>query len=285
MSEELCELIAYVTCKSISFQVSLHTFTFALTFTRMPSYRSFLLPESEVLENSITLDKRESHHLVKVFRARAGESVEVLDGRGRRYLGRITHPDAMAARIEIEQVQNIDAPKHKVTLLQALPKSKAMDLILRTATEIGVTSMQPVYSHQSDVHIPDERVPGKLEKWRATTVEASKQCGLPFLPEVLVPESLADWLRRNPRDTDELRIVASLEKGSRLLLDALSAADLPSRTVLAVGPEGDFSADEYEALREAGFIPVRLGDNVLRAETAAAYMLSVIDQFGRQERG
>lgn len=247
----------------------------------MAHYRSFLFPEAEVSENSITLDKRESHHLVKVFRARAGESVEVLDGKGRRYQGRITRPDARAAEIEIERVENADEPKHKVTLLQALPKGKAMDLILRTASEIGVTALQPLYTDQSDVRLTDERMRGKLEKWRATTIEASKQCGLPFLPEVHLPLSLTKWLEQIPHGPDDLRIVASLESGSRLLLDALSAADLPTRIVLAVGPEGDFSGDEYDALRQSGFIPVRLGDNVLRAETAAAYMLSVIDQFSR----
>jgi len=248
----------------------------------MAHYRSFLFPEAEVLENSITLDKRESHHLVKVFRARAGESVEILNGKGRRYLGRITRPDAKAAEVAIEQFEDVAAPKHPVILLQALPKGKAMDLILRMATEIGVAAVQPVYTSQSDVHITGERVQGKLEKWRATAIEASKQCGLPFLPEVMSPLQLTDWLQHHPKDSDELRIVASLEEGARLLWDALSAADLPARIILAVGPEGDFSSGEYESLGKSGFIPVRLGDKVLRAETAAAYMLSVIDQFVRR---
>lgn len=232
-------------------------------------------------EHSIILDKRESHHLVKVFRARPGESVEILDGKGRRYLGCIVRPDAKAVELAIERVEDVVAPKHKMTLLQALPKAKAMDLILRTATEIGVTTMQAIYTSQSDVHIPEARLQGKLDKWRATTIEASKQCGLPFLPEVGYPVDLREWLQREPGSSAELRIVASLEEGGRLLLDALSAADLPARIVLAVGPEGDFSAGEYQALREAGFLPVRLGANVLRAETAAAYMLSVIDQYAR----
>ncbi|HKK17426.1 MAG TPA: RsmE family RNA methyltransferase [Opitutales bacterium] len=250
----------------------------------MAHYRSFLLPGAELLEGSITLDKRESHHLVKVFRARAGERVEVLDGRGQRYFGRITRADAKAAAIEIEEVAEVAAPRQRVTLLQALPKGKAMDLILRTATEIGASAVQPIYTSQSEVRFPDERVEGKLEKWRATTIEASKQCGLPFLPELGSPMDLRDWLGGHPPEQSELRIVASLETGSRLLADALASADLPDRIVLAVGPEGDFSEAEYTALREGGFVPVRLGDNVLRAETAVAYILGVIDQFARRGR-
>lgn len=250
----------------------------------MAHHRSFLFPVAEVSADSITLDKRESHHLVKVFRARAGEEVEILDGQGRRYLGHLTRSDARAAVVAIDQVEQVKAPKHVVTLLQALPKGKAMDVILRMVTEIGASTLQPVYTQQSEVHIPREREAGKLEKWRATTIEACKQCGLAWLPQVQLPLDLADWLEQHPASGDELRLVASLESGSRLLLDTLCAADLPERIVLAVGPEGDFSSQEYSSLRGNGFLPVCLGDNVLRAETAAAYMLSVIDQVVRLEK-
>lgn len=245
----------------------------------MVKYRSFIFPGAIVSEKAVTLEKRESHHLVKVFRARVGESVELLDGKGKRYLGRVQKLDPRAAIIEVEHVQVVAAPEHSVTLLQALPKSRAMDLILKSATEIGASMIQPVYTDQSEVRIPDERTAGKVDKWRTTTVEASKQCGLPYLPEVPAPVGLMDWLGANPANASELRIVASLEPGARLLLDALAAEKLPQGIVLAVGPEGDFSPKEYTALRAADFVPVRLGDNVLRAETAAAYMLSVIDQF------
>lgn len=250
----------------------------------MAHYRSFLFSEAEVQADLITLDQRESHHLVKVFRARLGDGVEILDGKGRRYRGHLTRADARAAVVSIDEIEELAAPKIKVTLLQALPKGKAMDLILRMATEIGASALQLVYTAQSEVHLPHERVDARLAKWCATTIEASKQCGLAFLPAVAAPLDLTDWLRLNPATAAELRIVASLESGSRWLLQVLASARLPERIVLAVGPEGDFSPTEYAALRNNGFVPARLGANVLRAETAAAYMLSVIDQFARQEQ-
>ncbi|MGB0743445.1 MAG: RsmE family RNA methyltransferase [Opitutales bacterium] len=244
----------------------------------MATYRSFLFPESEVLEDSIVLERRESHHLVKVFRARVGERVELLNGKGKRYFGELVKADAKAAVVRIEQVEEVPVPDHEVVLLQALPKTKAMDLLLRIVTEIGISKLQPVYSSQSEVHLQKERVEGKMEKWRATTIEACKQCGLPFLPELFSPVDLKTWLGDNPAGLDELRIVASLEAGSGILLETLSNRQLPKRIVLAVGPEGDFSGEEYATLRESSFTPVRLGANVLRAETATAYMLSVLDQ-------
>jgi RsmE family RNA methyltransferase len=106
-------------------------------------------------------------------------------------------------------------------------------------------------------------------------IESCKQCGLAYLPELAAPTSLAEWLNSEGRVSSvtetgltTLRIVASLEEGSRPLCEVLEAAGEFDEVVVAVGPEGDFTAGEYAALATAGFQPVRLGANVLRAETA-----------------
>ncbi len=244
----------------------------------MARYRSFLFPEACVEGEKLTLDGRESHHLVRVFRARVGETVEVLDGRGTRYEGRILVADAKAAQIQVDKVHAVAAAATEVTLLQSIPKGKTMDLILRMATEIGATRVQPVFTDQGEVQIKGDRLRSKLEKWRMTMIEACKQCGLSFLPELSEPTSLAGWLRAQGESACDLRVVASLEPGSRPLSEVLAAGAGAAEVVVAVGPEGDFTSQEYAALREAGFQPVRLGANVLRSETAAAYLLSVVDQ-------
>ena len=255
---------------------------FCLIKCGMARYRSFLFPEATVGEDFLVLDSRESHHLVRVFRARVGDSVEVLDGYGRRYLGRIELADAKGVRVAVDSVE-VSAPAGpRVTLIQSMPKGKTMDLILRMATEIGATAVQPVFTRQSEVQMEGSRLNSKVEKWRLTMVEACKQCGLSLLPELAQPLKLEQWLDSHARPERELRIVASLEAGSLPLLDVLqSLAAVPS-IVIAVGPEGDFTAQEYAGLRDAGFQPVRLGANVLRAETAAAYLLSVVDQCARR---
>lgn len=245
----------------------------------MARYRSFLFPEAVIAANSLTLDARESHHLVRVFRARVGETVEVLDGKGASYLGRIAELNAKAAHIEIDSVERVPLPQLRVTLLQSVPKGKTMDLILRMATEIGAAQVQPVFTAQSDVQIKGERLLSKVEKWRVTMIESCKQCGLSHLPELSAPLTLSDWLKLNPPSDSSLRVVASLEAGSRPLREVLERTGGMKEVVVAVGPEGDFTQREYAALAEAGFLPVRLGANVLRAETAAAYILSVVDQF------
>ena len=244
----------------------------------MASYRSFLFPEATIESGLITLDPRESHHLVRVFRAKEDESVEVMDGRGVCYLGRIKVADAKAVIVTIESERQHSSRKPHITLLQSIPKGKTMDLILRMAAEIGAAGVQPVFTDQGDVQIKGERLLTKLEKWRLTLIEACKQCGLAYLPELFAPVSLSDWLSGQDSTAGTLRFVASLEKGSRPLIEELRASGEIDNVVVAVGPEGDFTAREYEALYAAGFKPVRLGANVLRSETAAAYILSVVDQ-------
>lgn len=243
----------------------------------MARYRSFLFPEATVGDGFVVLDARESHHLVRVFRAKVGETVEVLDGQGRKYQGKLAEANAKGARIAVDSVEEQARSGPAVRLLQAVPKGKAMDLILRMATEIGASTIQPIFTDQGEVQIQSERLNSKVEKWRVTMIEACKQCGLAYLPTLEEPLSLKQALQTAPENC--LRIVASLEDGSRPLADVLAANPRVDAIQVAVGPEGDFSVAEYQQLREAGFQPVRLGANVLRAETAAAYILSVVDQL------
>jgi 16S rRNA (uracil1498-N3)-methyltransferase len=244
----------------------------------MARYRSFLFPEATRGEGFLILDPRESHHLVRVFRARVGESIEVLDGQGQRYLGRIELAHGKAVRVKIDHIEATAAVGPSVTLLQSMPKGKAMDLILRMATEIGASAVQPVITQQGEVQMDGSRLGTKLEKWRLTMVEACKQCGLSRVPQLAQPLKLQQWLNSNELPAQELRMVASLESDSCPLLEVMQRHNSLRSVVIAVGPEGDFSGEEYAALRQAGFKPVRLGQNVLRAETAAAYLLSVVDQ-------
>ncbi|TVP79718.1 MAG: 16S rRNA (uracil(1498)-N(3))-methyltransferase [Puniceicoccaceae bacterium] len=252
----------------------------AATFTLpMAVYRAFLFPDATVADDWLILDGRESHHLVRVLRARVGDAVDVLDGRGGRYSGSITLADGKGVRIQVNAVRRDPAPAYRLTLLQSIPKGKTMDLILRMATEIGATAVQPVFTDQGEVQIRGERLASKVEKWRMTMIESCKQCGVAQIPDLSPPVSLQDWLAGYRPSVGVMGVVASLEAGSRPLRETLAAAGELTEVVVAVGPEGDFTTAEYTALAEAGFRAVRLGANVLRSETAAAYALSVIDSI------
>ena len=222
------------------------------------------------------MERRESHHLARVFRAKAGETIEVLDGKGTHYIGTIDSVNAKAVSVSVESVKTVPVAKPHVLLLQSESKAKSMDIVLRMATEIGISAVQPVFTEQG------EHLKRKQEKRLLVMIEACKQCGLSHLPELREPCHLSDWLRLNTFKDNTLRLVASLEEESQPLLSVLKeSSDRLEEVVVAVGPAGDFSDSEYELLQDSGFKAVRLGANVLRVETAAAYILSVVDQAVR----
>ncbi len=239
----------------------------------MARYRSFLFPEASVEEDVIRLDSRESHHLSRVFRAKRDETIEVLNGEGTHYFGRIQSIDSKVVSVSVESIKTIPKVGPRVVLLQSESKAKPMDLVLRMATEIGVTAVQPIFTDQGD------RQKRRYEKRMLVMIEACKQCGLSYVPELYEPCYMQDWLHANPQQKSTLRLVASLENDSQPLLNVLQEVSDPLREVIvAVGPAGDFSKLEYKHLRENGFVAVCLGANVLRVETAVAYTLSVVDQ-------
>lgn len=242
----------------------------------MARYRSFLFSEATVKKDVIRLDSRESHHLRRVFRAKVGEPIEVLNGRGTHYFGRIQSIDARAVSVSVESIKTVSAARPRVVLLQSESRAKSMDLVLRMATEIGVAAIQPMFTDQGD------HQKRKHEKRMLVMIEACKQCGLSHVPELRQPCHLQDWLQSNPQQNNTLRLVASLEEGSQPLLDVLQEISDPlEEVIVAIGPAGDFSKSEYESFRESGFAATRLGANVLRVETAVAYTLSMVDQVFR----
>ena len=245
----------------------------------MARYRSFLFPEAILKESVILLDSRESHHLARVFRAKAGETIEVLDGKGTRYTGTIRSVSAKAVSVSVESVKTVPVARPRVLLLQSESKAKSMDIVLRMATEIGISAVQPVFTEQG------EYLKRKRDKRLLVMIEACKQCGLSHVPELYESCNLRDWLQLNAQKDNTLRLVASLEDESQPLLNVLEEfSHVLEEVVVAVGPAGDFSGSEYELLENSGFKAVRLGANVLRVETAAAYILSVVDQAVRNRQ-
>lgn len=243
----------------------------------MPDFRVHCLP-TEVDPATLRLTADESHHLIVVNRARRGVPVIAFDGRGTEWVSILTSDAKTAAVLTVQGIRRTSPLPHEITLAQALPKGPGMDAIVRKATEIGASRIIPITSERTQVHLDGERQDKKLEKWRTAALEAAKQCGNPWLPEVAPMETLAAFLAAP--GTHDLKLIASLHSGAKPLkthlTETAAALNRPIRKVLwLIGPEGDFSADEVNLAVRHGFLPVTLGPLVLRCETAATYALSV----------
>jgi 16S rRNA (uracil1498-N3)-methyltransferase len=244
----------------------------------MPDFRAFCAPATtEPAE--ITLSAEESHHLVVVNRAKLGDTVVAFDGRGTEWISELVGDRKAGAVLKVRFRQKMPPLPYEITLGQALPKGQFMDAIVRKATEIGVAHIAPLESERTQVHLDGDRQDKKIEKWQVAALEAAKQCGNPFVPDVQ-PVQNASACMETARGYD-LKLIASLQPGARSLKAVLAgfqtAQNRPPRKVLwLIGPEGDFTPAELSLAKTCGFEFVTLGPLVLRCETAATYALSIL---------
>jgi len=234
--------------------------------------------------STITLSSEESFHVVKVLRARDDEKIVAFDGRGNLWTGHRVGGDSRALEISIDSHDVVSPPACRLALAQMLPKGSLTDDIVRAATEIGIAEFYPILGSRSEMKLDSVRATHKLERWRAIAIEACKQCGNPFVPEIFPVMSSSDFFEKMSAESDvagTLKLTASLETDSRSCREIeTEARKNPSKKILwLVGPEGDLSPEEYASARACGFLPARLGQLVLRVPTAALYCLAVADQM------
>jgi 16S rRNA (uracil1498-N3)-methyltransferase len=244
----------------------------------MPDFRAYCQP-ADPAPAEIRLAPGESHHLVVVNRCGRGDPVVAFDGRGHEWLCTCVDPGKTATVLKVKEARAAPPRLHEITLGQALPKGATMDEIVRQATEIGAARIVPLLSARTQVHLDGDRAERKREKWRTAAIEAAKQCGNPWLPEIAAIQTFADFV---PCAIDcDLKLIASLHAGTTTLRQVLATYAArhgapPRRALWLVGPEGDFSPAEMTAAITAGFQPVTLGPLVLRSDTAAIYALSIL---------
>lgn len=238
----------------------------------------FYLPPSECQPDSLTLPEREAHHASAVLRLTAGDTVTVLDGAGTELRCEITAADRRAVTLRVCERLSHPAPLCEITLRQAVPKGRTMEDIIEKAVELGARRIVPLLTERTVVKLDALEAEAKREKWQLGAIEALKQCGAAWLPEVATPATLATLLKDPP--PVELALVGSLQPERRHPRECFAEfrarhGRAPRSVALWVGPEGDFTRDEVAAICASGAQPITLGALVLRCDTAAAYCLAM----------
>jgi 16S rRNA (uracil1498-N3)-methyltransferase len=240
----------------------------------------FYLPPDQTGDSNLTLSGSEAHHALHVVRVRENERVVVLDGAGHEILCEVEQLERHAVRLKRLQRQAMSPLPYRITLSQAVTKAKTMDLIVQKATELGVHRIAPILSERAVPQFQDEAASSKLEKWRATAIEAIKQCGSPWLPQIDPPQTPQKFLAGSERM--ELTLVASLQPDARHPREYFQnlrseRQRRPKSICVWIGPEGDFTPAEMNTILQGGALPISLGPVVLRSETAAIYCLSILN--------
>ncbi len=224
------------------------------------------------------LDAEQSHHCSHVMRQAVGDLFTVFNGQGIEAKARITEISKDEVKFQVLAKAVSPRATHPVWLAQALTKPKSMDLILQKATELGVSELAPLQSDHSVSQIDEEKAEAKVDKWQKLTIEAAKQCGQNWLPVVHPPKAPRDFINAMPKNA--VKLIASLQHEAKplktVLREQLQGLKPGTPIVVMIGPEGDFTPAEIGQARAAGFMPVSLGKIVLRAETAAFFVLSAV---------
>ncbi len=237
--------------------------------------RCFLDP-ADWREPESRLSPEETRHATRVLRKKPGDWIELFDGLGRCARARIEGVEGKTARVSLSEVRQEPPVGSPRTLAQALVKGDKSDWIVQKAVELGVTRLAWFGAERSVVQVNEARAPRRMARWRTVAIQAAKQCGRNRIPEISLFPSVSAWCRT--REEGQAWLLCSLHPESKPARDVFTAMrPFPEAGVsVAVGPEGDFTPREEDEILNAGAQRISLGPHVLRVETAALFVLSIL---------
>jgi 16S rRNA (uracil1498-N3)-methyltransferase len=212
----------------------------------------------------------EAHHLSRVLRLPVGERVEIFDGEARAAPAEVTVIGKRSVTLQrLGPPVATPRPLPSINLLVAAPKSDRLRWLIEKAAELGVSRVSLLQTARSIVH-PGT---GKIDKLHAVVIAACKQCSRNDIMPIDPPRVWSDVVDE-AGGSDGVFLMATLDTpGIGCQLDGLQSA---AAVTLAIGPEGDWTAEEIALAERNGALRVGLGPLVLRVETAAIAAVSTI---------
>lgn len=217
----------------------------------------------------LTLLQDSSKHLAQVLRKKEGSLIELFDGKGSSYTAEIISSQKKRVKVKlVEEPVFQDRKGIKISLGQSLIKKEPFSFSIQKATELGVVSISPLYTERTVIKLKSNSTKSRKARWQSIAIHACQQCGENWLPEINEIQPLEDWTQAvNAKH----KIV--LYPGAETKLSSLTFDD---SVAIAIGPEGDFTDSEIKLLTKKDFLPVKLGERVLRADTAVISVVSAI---------
>ena len=222
----------------------------------------FLAETIDAAAATARLSEDEARHLSQVLRLAAGDEVAVFDGAGREFRARIERVSKAGADLQlIDEFPAAPEPAVHLTLAQSVIKGERMDEVVRDATMMGVTAIEPLVTAHTAAHIKAGRAP---DRWRRIAIASAKQCRRAVVPCIGPGVAFDDWLAQDRAETRVLLVEPSASVEGHPL--STLGGTRPATASLIVGPEGGWSSTEIEAAVRAGCVPVTLGRRTLRAD-------------------
>ena len=245
----------------------------------------FFIKQNQIENNQIKIIGNDINHIKNVLRAKVGEEIEICNSDlQENYICKIKTIEKEKINLEIiEKISSISESNIKVTIFQGIPKADKMELIIQKSVELGVYDITPVEMKRCVVKLQEKDKIKKIERWQKISEVAAKQSGRDYIPKVNNCIRLKEILNQRS-EYDEIILAYEKEKENTLKQEIsqikqkfnskLKAEEL--KIGIIIGPEGGIDEEEEKMLRENGIRVITLGNRILRTETVALNMLSII---------
>ncbi len=233
-------------------------------------------PSQNISSDKISInDKEQVHHAKDVLRLKVNEEVVVFDDEGNEYRSILEEllPKSMIFQIKDKEKFILNPSKIKITVACAIPKDSRMDEIIDKLTQLGAQRIIPLETVRVIVRLNEHKRILRQDRWKKIAFNASQQSQRNTLPILEPIKGIKQLLLES--GAFDLKLIPTLT-GERKPLKKIPEKSKARNILVIIGPEGDFTHEEINLAKKAGFIPVSLGDLVLRVETAATAITSFI---------
>ena len=222
-------------------------------------------------QDYLILEESDLHHIKNVMRNKIGDKIECIYNKTL-YICEINDLTSPKVKI-IETRPDNNESNYDVTIALALVKEQKMDLILQKLTELGISRIIPVSMERSIVKLDNQKFNKKKERWEKICKEAAEQSKRNNIPEITNIHTIKQ-LSELPYPN---KFICSTRNQNNLINNYLQKQEDCAKMIFAIGPEGGIAPKEEDLLEENGYIPITLGNRIMRVETAAIYIASIIN--------
>lgn len=230
----------------------------------------FYLPNHLDIDQTITLPENIIRH-IKVLRLKSDNHITLFNGKNCEYQARLKSAGKnIWQAIIIKELSPPTESPLNINLIQVVSTGEKMDFTVQKATELGVNQIYPVISQHSNVRLSEERAIKRTRRWQEIAIASCEQCGRNTIPKIFPIQNLNTALAQAP--TTDIKLLLSPQGSIRLR----NIEKIPKTITLLIGAEGGLSDNEEKLAQQSNFLPIRLGQRILRTETAGLATLAAI---------
>lgn len=239
----------------------------------------FFIKGKQIKEKTIEILDEDVKHIKNVLRKKVGDQLEICNQEnGKNYKCQIARfsEESIIAEI-LEEIEVVES-RIKVDIYQGLPKADKMELIIQKSVELGANAIIPVAMKRCVVKIASKDENKKMERWQKIAESAAKQSGRNIIPEIKKIATIQEIINQK-QEYDTIIVAYENEKEYTLKQELIKLKENSNKELkiaIVVGPEGGLEEEDVKKLKENNVKIVTLGNRILRTETVALNMLSII---------